>query len=478
MANGKTSKKGVFFTLSIILILIPLVMLVSFYSTTSKTKMEDTNAKIRCDELHYFVEDVKKDLSRAGTIFGRRAAIYATDFVVSVPGNPLENYSFECSEMCNVDCQKIVYPRNGSEAAIAELALCGTLNGTNVTYMVNHTIKEWVKKIEMRSEEKNFMINMTIREVKVTAIDPWNFSITVDSEVGITDETSICYYQGTNFKTISNTSILGLEDPLYSLGSKGLIIKYMYDCDPTVNLSDVIGGGGTGDGIANGVPVTYSSIASLQDFCTNVSGDFLEGYILVMDQNGLTCSTQALKDCFDSNSTQHVGGVIIENGVTLSGCNVTIPYVEGSSTLSYNPDDCIYLKNNGSTHEIINGTNCQNLNYSCYQQSNNTYYCAAGECFNGPSFFDRLDGRYNLSERYINQSMEEYNNPIIGLETFIDTYDLVDHGMIPTWNASKIDYLYWTNYTGNATCEICSGSNPFFRLDEPHATKYDIDTGC
>jgi hypothetical protein len=479
------NRKGVFFTLAILLIVLPLILLVSYYVTLPQTKMVDTNSKIRCDELHYFVEDVKKDLSRAGTIFGRRAAIYALDYAMTAPGNPLLNYSFDCNPQCGVDCEKIVYPRNGSQAAIAELALCGTLNGTNVTYMVNHTIKEWIRKIEMRSQEKNFKINMTLKEVRVVAIDPYNFSIIVDNEVIITDDTRICYYMGTNFKTVSNTSIIGLEDPLYSFSSSGLMIKYFADCDPTTDLSQVIANGSAGSNIANGHPILYSdpliggTKAGLENFITSNSPEALLQLILVMNQGGvMTCSSSTLSDSTNVSSSKHFKAIINE-GANSIACSYTVPWITIAAA-GLNSTDCTYILNNGSTHQVINGTNCEMLNYTCYMPSNNTEYCGgcAGPCLNGPSFFDRLDGNYNLSDTYRNQSIETFNNSVIGMETFIDAAEIVGHGLTPLWNASRIDYLYWQNISGNGTCELCSGWNPSFKLDCPHSNKYGLETGC
>jgi len=91
----------------------------------------------------------------------------------------------------------------GAEAAIAELSLCGTINGTNVSYMVNHTVREWIKKMENRSTEKNMHINVTLKEIRVTPIDAWNFSITLDTDIKISDDTGICYYQGLRRTTTS-----------------------------------------------------------------------------------------------------------------------------------------------------------------------------------------------------------------------------------------------------------------------------------
>ena len=100
------SKRGFLFTIATIILIIPLIYLVSFYSGVSETKMEDTIGRIRCDELHYFVEDVRRDMERAATIFGRRAAVNAIEDVIQT-GVPLKNYTFQCTPQCDVDLSLI-----------------------------------------------------------------------------------------------------------------------------------------------------------------------------------------------------------------------------------------------------------------------------------------------------------------------------------------------------------------------------------
>jgi len=202
MKQEKACNRGIFYTMAAVLLIIPIILLSAFYMNSTQTRIEDTTSRIRCDELHYFVEDTRQDLARAVSIFGRRAAIYSYDLLFNT-SVPFMNYTFNCSSYCNVDCSRVAYPRVGAEAAIAELSLCGTINGTNVSYMVNHTVREWIKKMENRSTEKNMHINVTLKEIRVTPIDAWNFSITLDTDIKISDDTGICYYQGLRRTTTS-----------------------------------------------------------------------------------------------------------------------------------------------------------------------------------------------------------------------------------------------------------------------------------
>ena len=468
------SRKGVFFTLAIVLLIIPLILLSSFYINSSQTKIEDTTSQIRCDELHYFVEDARQDLTRAVSIFGRRAAIYSYDLLFNT-SVPFMNYTFNCTSACGVDCTRVIYPRTGSEAAIAELSLCGTLNGSSIDYMVNHTVREWIKKMENRSTEQNMRINVTLKEIRVTPIDAWNFSITLDTDIKIVDDTGICYYQGLQKSTTSNTSIIGLEDALYTLRSKGMTRKYIYDCPVSFNLTGWIGSG-IGSGNASGVVALDSSLGNLTDYCGSHTN--LDNTILVMS-NGANCTrfgtAAEQQTCFNITSSTHFGGVIVYNSA--GGCAISIPLVNGTTNLNLADGNCTYLLNG----TVYRGVCYDEANYTCYQVSNISLYNSSSCATNyseGPSYFDRLDGRYFLSDKYSNQSRDYYNNSHIGMESLIDYSDLTDHAIIPYENATTIDYLYWQQINGTNMCGYCKGLYPWIKLDCQHAKRFNMTTGC
>jgi hypothetical protein len=465
------NRKGVFFTLAVVLLIIPLIILSSFYINSSQTKIQDTTSQIRCDELHYFVEDARQDLSRAVSIFGRRAAIYSYDLLFNT-SVPFMNYAFNCTDSCNVDCNRIIYPRIGAEAAIAELSLCGTLNGSSVNYMVNHTVREWVNKMENRSTEQNMRINVTLKEIRVTPIDAWNFSITLDTDIQITDDTGICYYQGLHRSTTSNTSIIGLEDALYTLGSRGMIKKYIYDCPINFDLTRLLGTG-TGTGNASGMVILDSNIGNASsDYCTTHTA---LGDKLLVFTNGANCTKYEQQACFNESSDNHFAGVI-DNGTGISACSIAVPYVKGMGNLNLTDGNCGYLLSG----KIYAGVCYNEVNYTCYQVSNISRYntsCPVNYS-EGPSFFDRLDGRYYLSEKYSNQSRDYYNNPHIGIESLIDYSDLIEHTITPYENASTIDYMYWQNISASNLCGYCKGPYPKIKLSCQHAIRFNQTTGC
>jgi hypothetical protein len=331
--------------------------------------------------------------------------------------------------------------------------------------------------MENRSTEQNMHINISIKEIRVIPIDAWNFSITLDTDIKIIDDTGICYYLGLQKSTTSNTSIIGLEDALYTLGSKGMTRKYIYDCPISFNLTRVLGTG-TGSGNASGMVILDSSLGNLTDYCGSHTN--LDNNILVMS-NGANCTkfgtTSERQACFNISSPTRFGGVIDYNAESV-GCNITIPYVRGTSPNPMNLTDgnCTYLLNG----KIYRGVCYNEVNYTCYVVSNISRYntsCAANYS-DGPSYFDRLDGRYYLSEKYSNQSRDYYNNPHIGMESLIDYSDLTDHTIIPYENATTIDYLYWQQINGTNLCGYCKGPYPWIKLDCQHAIRYNLTTGC
>lgn len=475
-------KKGFFFTIGIILLIIPLLLLIAFYTETSKTKTEDTIGKIRCDEIHYFVEDVRKDMTRAIEIFGRRAAIFAIDYI-SVNG-PLGNYTFRCNNLCGVDCGKFLYNNNGSQAAIAELILCGTINATNVTYMVNHTMREWTERIKTRGGEINMIVNITTTGITIVQVSPWEFATIMDLKLKASDKEGMCFYRETPIRIVSNTSIVGLEDPLYMLATEGRYSKYIHECNSPINLTSPIpgGNGSIGSGNATGNVILYSTIPvpDRNTYCTD-NRDIVNTKILTIDTAFGNCNS--FEDiCFNSSSQYHFAGVIDYNknnpaNSFVGKCDISIPWLWNTEDINLSNDNCISITSNNASNvsQVVSGISSDEINTTCYYVSNISEYIGNYSVIypDGPSFFDRLDGSYNLSDKYANQSRAYFNNTIIGIETFVDLYELSYHGILPYPDATWVDYLYWKNVSGGGVVGACRSGLYTFKLDCQHIEKYN-----
>jgi len=69
------------------------------------------------------------------------------------------------------------------------------------------------------------------------------------------------------------------------------------------------------------------------------------------------------------------------------------------------------IKNNDCPlHQVLVGFDSSGINASCYWVSNASLYdYGLFNVTDGPSFFDRLDGTYELSTKYSNQSRDYFN---------------------------------------------------------------------
>ncbi len=497
--NWVYKRGGYLYTVSIIMLMIPLVFLVVFYTTMSQSPLKDTAARVRCDELYFIVQDIDHDLERAMLIFGRRAAVYAINDVVS-NNRTLGNYTFH-------NCTDFIFDGNGSEAAIAELVLCGTLYGENVTYMTNHTLPVWISRIDEDAEEMGYQMQISVINFSVVPHDAWNFALILTAKLEISDRGGVCYYSGNPFIVTSLASIIGLEDPLYPVRTNNRVSKYITQCDPNLTIDSLAGCSREdwGNQSATGHIVFYSSIKDdpgLAGFCSGTED--VSNKVLVLDMDFTSCSGGEY-DCFNISNENHLAAVIEyanndPDSSFIRNCSVTIPWISATGKMDnetlygsgYERDPncanssiatgaCVIVRNIPScdVHQVLMSYNNNGVNTSCYVVSNVSGYTSCSPLHpNGPSFFDRLDGRLSLSERYVEQAEYYFSNKYIGIESLISPYELEGYGITPAQNRSWIDYLYWSNASGCPVSTICQSGSYEFSLDCQHAYLYGLDTSC
>lgn len=497
------NRRGYLYTIAIILLLLPLILLLLFYMSTQQTTITETIAKIRCDELHYFVEDVKRDMERAVVIFGRRAAIYAIDYIV-INGTGLYNYTYQ-------QCDDFMFDGNSSEAAFAELINCGTLHGENSTYMVNHTIREWLEKMNDKGSERHFRLNITLNNLTIIPRDAWNFAIIMVLDLRMYDEAEMCHYLTRNVTTESITTIKGLEDPSFPLNTGGLLTKkYISDCDEPGILLGIAGCSKSdeGEGVGQGRILLYSEAGGtpgdLEDYCNDHTASELLDTVLVMDKAFGGPSCNGYEWCYDVTSSKHWGALIdygpADPSSLISKCNVTIPWISDTGEMdNQSPwgggeraegcdeeyifnQTCVLVRNYPAcnAYEVIVSQSVDSFTNYCYYISNVTYYSnnCTNNILNGPSFFDRLDGRLNLSQTYSDQALDYYGVEQIGLETFVDPYTFGNASIPFNTTYTWVDYLYWGNTTGCPALGVCQNSQYELMLDCPHSFRYEIATEC
>jgi len=147
---------------------------------------------------------------------------------------------------------------------------------------------------------------------------------------------------------------------------------------------------------------------------------------------------------------------------------------------------CIYIESveGCNIHRVGLGLDSTQIKTECYMVSNvseyyNTYCGPPHQQLNGPPFLDRLDGRKHLSQKYMLQTKEKYNTTLIGIETLVDVYDLMNYSTLEVNETSSwVDYLFWQEVEGCKVLSACMGEGYAFNLDCPHGFKYHVSTEC
>ncbi|MFC2162405.1 hypothetical protein ACFLRF_01875 [Candidatus Altiarchaeota archaeon] len=218
--------EGYIYTLLTISVSFMILSLVFFYFTIDERPVDDTLTRMTTDELHYFIESIKKDCQRSVSISGQRASTYAVNHVIA------ENESLDGYVMRN--CTRYNYFLNGSQAAITELMYCGTLNGDasgTAQFMRNHTLRDWIIKIRETSLNASFNLNIRFKNLTMSAFDSHNIIIITWWDISGRDKTGRSYYNGRDIPILSKIPLHSLEDPGFHMHvGMPTIYRYLLKC--------------------------------------------------------------------------------------------------------------------------------------------------------------------------------------------------------------------------------------------------------
>jgi hypothetical protein len=450
------SNRGYIYTVAALMFSLVLLSLISLYYESYRTTVEMDPARIRTDELHYFVESCKKDIGRAMVISGRRAAVYLADYAINS-----------------------TKPLDDPQGSLKELLINGTITADNktvkVTHMRNNTLQEWLERFQNISEEMNFRSNLSFVSMDIYHYDSWHFMQVITLSFNVSDLKSakdeMSRYENQNVKIYSLVPLDGLEDPFYSLGTASKVRRYVskgndYDIGYAETLANGIGahGRGTGGGLVFDISESAENTGrNITDY--NSSNSELVPYTLfVMDRDYFSLSAQ------ERDVLALSGGVI--NYYPQDMGSPGFPYVSDfAKKVNFTNIEYAAFKNKGTSHTVLT------LRMMDYVQSH-LYHTSR----DGPCFFDRFSLNQNLSEKYVNQSDYIRNffgiapDPQSGLESFVDVkefdyYQLYDYGILPDYaNQSSVDYEYFNGTGGRWLC----ATPAWFRLDAGHAVSYNL----
>ena len=86
----------------------------------------------------------------------------------------------------------------------------------------------------------------------------------------------------------------------------------------------------------------------------------------------------------------------------------------------------------------------------------------------GPSFLDRLEGKLYIQDKYSSQTI---NN--IGMESFINKTDFINHKLGVDNSKTNVDYIYFLNTTLSGS--MVKGIDNYFKIDANHTETYNVD---
>ena len=205
------SKKAIFYTAAAIALTI---VVIATYASYSAYKLSDKMDVIqtRIETVNFFIKDVERDINKGVYIAGFRTLLSFNQFI-ETNGTFLDNINDRFKESF----------------------LNGTINKQPLSLMKDSTFTDWANKISAEANKVDIIFNFAINDVKLNQSSPWSVDIGVNLSLDIRDKRNTSYW--TRDRYLTNTiSIVGFEDPLYVVNSKGRVTSII---KPT-NISNFV----------------------------------------------------------------------------------------------------------------------------------------------------------------------------------------------------------------------------------------------
>lgn len=210
--SRKLNKKGIFFTF----IAIGLVSLL-VYSFAINTGYIYRNSmsviETRVNTINNFIKDVDTDIDRGFYISSFRSMLAIGDFITA-------NNTY----MPDID------------AAFEEALINATIMNESHALLTGASFTEWTEKIKDEALKIDIIIDFIVSNITLNQSDPWKMDMEMDITYNITDKKQTASWMiSKHIET--ELSIIGLEDPMYSLNTYGKIINKITRANET-NFDD------------------------------------------------------------------------------------------------------------------------------------------------------------------------------------------------------------------------------------------------
>ncbi len=204
--------RGIFYSLSVLMILVPIVTFIFVYSNISQTQLNELSLEIRGAKMVSFMKAVDTDLERILEISSKRSIAAQLLYI------DLTNQSIDVAD-----------------DRLLETMLNSTLFG-NPPLIPDSSLTQWIDKLESKGEQTGFDVNITVLSLSVKPYD--SYSILVSSTMRINVSLDDMVVNRLYSRDVI-VSLEDLEDPVYFLKTRGLLRRTIQRASNITNVQQL-----------------------------------------------------------------------------------------------------------------------------------------------------------------------------------------------------------------------------------------------
>lgn len=201
-------KKAIFYTIAAITLTAVIFVTYGAYTTYKLTdKMETIETRI--ETVNFFIKDIEKDLGKGAYITSFRTLLSFNQFITT-NGTYISNINEKFKESF----------------------LNGTISKQPLSLMKDSTFTDWANRISKESGKIDIKFNFTVNDVRLNHTDPWTVEVGVNVTLDVRDKRNTSSWTRNRYLT-TKISVIGFEDPLYVINSKGRVTNTIVNTNIT-----------------------------------------------------------------------------------------------------------------------------------------------------------------------------------------------------------------------------------------------------
>jgi hypothetical protein len=280
----RLSRTGQMYSVITILIIVPVVIFIALYMTSSQDVKFGTNERVVADQQHQVAQGIENDFDRAMRISCRRALLAAVSRITT-NGEYLDNATLR----------------------ISELMTNSTLYGNPNALMGGNTLYDWRDKI--LSQNYSFNIDANFSELRIENYDGTSLSVSMLMTLNVSDSLGLSRIDRIVRKNVT-VSVEDLEDPIFAIGTGGYVKRIITAYPFPYYAMKFQGALNSGNCSGNSTydtndPLAYSRILVIQN-ATGIPDPTLRGFKGVVDESSENLAAKGV-ECFVSGAPEAAG---------------------------------------------------------------------------------------------------------------------------------------------------------------------------